>query len=122
MRSIATHLEGERRTYRFAVFGGTEAGKTCLLAALGMARASHPGGYTCGRHRLLPKVTRPAGPWQGWDVENDPVAAFYAGSEVIGEAEKALKGGGVPEATGVQPPLILLYEFTTPDRGSFWVE
>src|ERR1700722_4647877 len=89
--SIARFLHGKQRVYRFALYGLSEAGKTCLLAALNLARERNPAGYTCCRISTLPDVRPPPGQPGDWDVKTDPVAAFYAGSDKLSQAEGALR-------------------------------
>ncbi len=121
MNTIVPLLPGGRKVYRFALFGGTESGKTCLLAALGLTRPPHPEGHSCTRIGEL-ETPPPAGHWAGWDLRGDPVAAFYYGSRLIGAGERQIKQGNVPEATDKQPPYLLLYEFTDSERRTFTVE
>lgn len=121
--SIARHLKGRPKVYRFAVYGGTEAGKTCLLTILGMAaRVANPAGFTCQRQRHLEGCPRPPGGSATWDLEKDPVAAFYAGDEKMEDARNCIAGGNRPPATDKQPPYLLLYSFSSKLKGSFLVE
>ncbi len=121
--SIARYLEGQQKVYRFALYGRSAAGKTCLLAALNLSPLfPHPAGYTCCRLSQLPGVLRPAGEPASWDLRSNPVAAFYSGSEKLAEAEDALRQGNIPPGTDKQPPYLMLYEFTCPRRGTIRVE
>ena len=46
------HNKKHKKIYRFALYGLSGSGKTCLLAALAMPRSPHPLGYSC----ILPSI------------------------------------------------------------------
>src|SRR5262245_6866874 len=121
-RSVARFLEGKQRVYRFGLYGRSGAGKTCILAALNLARAANPDGFSCVRLSALPGVKPPAGPPESWQIDRDPVAAFYAGNDFLGRAEDALRAGDLPPPNDRQPPYLMVYEVTVPGRGNVRVE
>src|SRR5262249_14339994 len=64
----------------------------------------------------------PAGPPESWQIDRDPVAAFYAGNDFLGRAEDALRAGDLPPPNDRQPPYLMVYEVTVPGRGNVRVE
>ena len=85
-------------------------------------RDANPAGYTCLRQRTLEGCPRPAGESATWNLEDNPIAAFYAGDEKIGQAEKTIRQGERPPGTDKQPPYLLLYSFGAKYKGTFLVE
>ena len=95
------------KTYRFAMFGRTSSGKTCVLAALSMPRMRHYKGLTC--NPLPIDIPSPIGDRSTWK-KNDRAASLHCGKEWLDKAIEKLKNNDVPPPnpnTEVQ----MIYEF-----------
>lgn len=75
--------DGKSHYYRLGIVGSKASGKTCLLAALSMARTPNPSG--CTADRLA--------------VEKNAAASFRDGDDWINSAVQALARGEWPEPT-----------------------
>lgn len=103
-----------RKVYRFALYGVSAAGKTCLLAALGMNRKPNPQGYEAVR---LPY----GGPTQNATHEasssDDLAAAARRGEQWLDEAVDELQKGRVPPPNPISEELMTYwFDFSAPDR------
>lgn len=98
----------KKRLYRFALYGRSGSGKTCILTAMSMDRRADPRGRTCSR---LP-------------VQSHDPPELHKGKAWLEKAEELLNKGELPDPTGVDldPPPRYRYEFTTPDREVGYVE
>lgn len=98
----------QKRLYRFALYGRSGSGKTCLLTAMLMDRRPDPQGRTCKR---LP-------------VQEDDPPELHKGKKWLDDAVAALTAGGLPEPTRVDldPPPRFRYEFTAAGRDVGYVE
>jgi len=90
-----------KHTYRFVLYGRVNSGKTCLLAALAMAREPHPAGFACDWRATPTDVPRPPGDEQVW-VADDPAVTLYRGREWLLEAIEALESGNRPPGNSNQ--------------------
>lgn len=118
-----------KKVYRVAVLGGTGAGKTCILASLGLHNRDNPVGQSCVRQDRLPRLPqdrRPNGDLDSVPVERlrrDPVLAFYRADLWLRTAESRLAAGERPDANDVNlPPLLAVFAFSDPARGEVTVE
>ena len=109
------------KVYRFALYGGAAAGKTCILAALAMPRLVHPRGYTCVWMPQLVGLPRPPGEPATWNHQ-DTAAAFHLGSDWLQQAKEALSRREPPKGNRNREPLRFLYDFTTPDHRTLRIE
>ncbi len=82
------------KLYRFAVYGRSNSGKTCLLTALAMARVPHPERLSCAWLPDPPGITDPS-----------EAAAYRRGREVIEACRNAMKRGQKPPPTPPDPLL-----------------
>ncbi len=100
------------RTFRLALYGRSDSGKTCILAALAMPLAPHPRGTTCTR--LYPDPTS----------GKTRHAAQVAGYEWVEAAIGQIKEGKMPELNPQERPAgrVLRYGFTAEDVPEFRVE
>ena len=121
--TITRLLSDQQKVYRLGLLGLSGAGKSCILAALGMRRTPHPGKYTATRLRDLPGIACPGGDWRTWtDRDSNPVAAFYAGAKWIEDVEKSLIDGRPVPPNPPGARLLAMYNFTVPGRGEVRVE
>ena len=101
-------------TYRFAFYGRSGSGKTCLLSALAMSHRPHPDGYTATRVPL-------EGP--SANVSDIRRASREQGDHWIEAAVEALQRGELPRANQASDFVMTFeYEFTSPDRRTYRVE
>jgi len=93
----------QKRLYRFALYGSSGSGKSCILAALSMDRQPHPEGLTCKRFPVQP---------------GDP-PELATGAEWLDKARESLSRAEPPEPTPVNldPPPRYRYELTVPGNG-----
>ena len=85
-----------RKEYRFALYGQTESGKTCLLATVAMGAIGHAGGLTA---EWLP-VTVPKPDTGGRRNRAQREAlALHNGKEWLDEAIRRLEEEGIPKGT-----------------------
>ncbi|MDM8557854.1 hypothetical protein [Candidatus Parabeggiatoa sp. HSG14] len=102
-----------KKVYRFALYGLSASGKTCMLAALAMPRYPHPLGYSCT--------------WQPIDVsasKNKAEAQHLEYSkEWMEKAIEKLSQQDVPEPnpTG-EEQFIFQYDFTGENHQTFCIE
>lgn len=105
--------------YRFAFYGRSDSGKTCVLATMAMGAVGHPRRLACERLPVvLPK------PGDSNPTGNEEAAALHVGKEWIDEAVDALQHrkrnrGNPPRFDGV--PATIDFQIDAPDRGSFLV-
>ncbi len=91
---VASAPGSKSRYYRFAVCGGSNSGKTCILAALGMARVAHPDGHSA---TLLP-------------LPRSASSALKEGGQWVQAAINRLLSGEVPEQNAaIDPRMTLRY-------------
>ncbi|MCA9071993.1 MAG: hypothetical protein KDA84_23860, partial [Planctomycetaceae bacterium] len=103
-----------RKVYRLALYGVTAAGKTCLLAALGMNRKPNPNGYDAVR---LPCSVPPSTSEPPNGAENDPAAAARRGEKWLDDAMDELRNGRVPLANPLSAELMTYwFDISAPDR------
>ena len=57
--SVAHFLPRREKVYRLGLIGLSGAGKSCILAALGMLRLPNPKGYTATKVPRLPGIEPP---------------------------------------------------------------
>jgi hypothetical protein len=120
-QSIAEFLPSKNKVYRFGIYGQTEAGKTCFLAALGLPKvAPNPAWHAITRCGLLEEHARPKDYLA--EVKTNPVAAFYHGHHLMSLAENALQRGERPHGTTKDVPSLLLYFVTDQQKGQYSVE
>ncbi|MBY0227878.1 MAG: hypothetical protein K2W96_01225 [Gemmataceae bacterium] len=120
MMTVTNRLPG--KAWRISLFGGTNAGKTCLLAALGMDKATDEIGATCRRLDRLPGINLGEGRWASL-ADGDPLKAFGRGNAVLGAAESALRAGRQTAATPPDAqPVLAVYRFTAPGGVEFHAE
>ncbi len=93
---------------RIALIGRSGSGKTCILAALAMAREAHPDGLSATWIEFPPWIARPAGKWETWPP-NSLAYSYAAGADFLDKACTALANQKVPKQT---PPTVLRLVFT----------
>ena len=69
-----------QKVYRIGLYGRRSAGKTSMLAALGLPRAPHPKGYSC-THAATQTPT-PEGASESWD-RTDPNAILHLSAKKL---------------------------------------
>ena len=107
-------------TYRMALYGRANSGKTCILAALAMSRTPSARQSSC--HRVPVEEARPEGDPATWR-EDDPVAQRYWGKDWIDEAIERLERHQVPPANPTASGhLTVVYDFMAPGRGRMRIE
>lgn len=116
-------LRDRRSIYRFALYGRTESGKTCLLATIAMGAIGHPGDLTCERLPVtVPKPKAVTNESASQSKAQCEAAALHEGKEWIDSAVQSLSNDSVPEGT---PPdaveRIVDFRIGEPIRGSFVV-
>lgn len=101
------------KVYRFALYGRTASGKTCILTALAMNRVAHPENFTCDW------IEQPTESLRSFNA--DPM--FIQGREWLRQAKECLEVGDVPPPNPNQlEPFRFLFDFTAPERGAMQVE
>ena len=85
-----------QKIYRIGLYGRPSAGKTCMLAALGLPREPHPKGYSC-THAATQTPT-PEGASESWD-RTDPNAILHLSAKKLGAAMDHIKLGERPPKT-----------------------
>ncbi len=104
------------KKYKFAFFGLSGSGKTCLLTALDMQRIEHPGGYTSSR--LPVSIKRPIGDiWTDADKEAE---LLHKSNDRLEEAKQQLEDGTVPHGTELNIDFIFDYKFSSQLTGDFY--
>jgi len=110
---------GSNHVYRFALYGVRASGKTCILAAMGMARRANPKRYSCTWIEEVPDHPLPAGDPSEWKSD-DP---YHRGCQWLREARSRIEEGDVPPQTPRRAGLMRLrFKFAAPDHGGFWVD
>lgn len=101
-------------TYRFAFYGRSGSGKTCMLSALAMSHRPHPDGFTATRVPL-------EGPSKSGSAATRE--SREQGDRWIEEAVEALQRGELPRANQASDFVMTFeYEFTSPDRRTYRIE
>lgn len=115
----ATNRRDARRYYRFALYGRSGSGKTCVLAEMALGAIGHSGGLTC--ERLPVTVPKPDGDPSSWGAAETAAAALHAGKEWIDEAVTALRLGKCPSFNPPvfdrNTPLTVDFQIGSPGRG-----
>jgi hypothetical protein len=102
-----------QHSYRLAIYGRPNSGKTCILAALAMMREPHPDGFSCVWICDDTTVPRPDGDPSTWNPDDPRVAAFE-GKKWLKEAIRRLEAGDVPRANPTDAtPFRFFFDFTT---------
>lgn len=111
-----------QKPYRFAVYGRTASGKTCILAALAMKCVANPSSYTSTWILEPAGLAKPAGEPETWDV-GDRASAFHLGKIWLEKAIERLTSGELPPPNPNRAePLRYLYHLTTPSHRTYPVE
>ena len=118
----------QRHTYRLALYGRKNSGKSCILAALGLGleRIPHPDGLACvwiNDDTTIP-VPQGGASWTiddpipvAWDLD-DPAITRHLGRQWMKKAVKELKDGEVPRPTPIDvAPFRFLFDFNDPKTG-----
>ncbi|MEI7687727.1 MAG: hypothetical protein WCL32_22200, partial [Planctomycetota bacterium] len=116
---MATPTPRRTKTYRFALFGRRNAGKTCILAALAMERLANPKQFACTW------IDRPGPNLLASLRATDPGAAdgFTLGKKWLDRAIEQLGHCDVPPPNPNESEAFrFLFQFTTPDHRTFLVE
>ncbi|MDB5385320.1 MAG: hypothetical protein JWM11_966 [Planctomycetaceae bacterium] len=103
-----------RHVYKIVTYGRPSSGKTCMLAAMAMARDAHPLGYAATWVHDETTIPKPPGDQNSWDHQ-DPVVARFLGRECLPTAISELENGRLPPATPMTISYRFLFDFTTPD-------
>jgi hypothetical protein len=103
-----------KHIYQIVAYGRPNSGKTCMLAALAMARDAHPDGYATVWVHDETTIPKPSGERNSWD-QQDPAVARFLGRERLPAAIRELENGRLPPANAIDVPLRFLFDFTTPD-------
>ncbi|MEY6431174.1 hypothetical protein ABC977_01995 [Thioalkalicoccus limnaeus] len=93
--------------YRFALYGLSGAGKTCVLAAMSMSHGEQPHGMTCSPVKEIAGLP---------DNERRQL-----GLERIRSATQSIEKGSVPVPTAAEM-MILTYSLTERGRGEYQIE
>jgi len=88
--------ESSQKVYRIGLYGRPSAGKTCMLAALGLPRAPHPKGYSCAHAAI--QIPKPDGASKDWDT-TDPKAILHLSATELEVAMDQIKRGERPLKT-----------------------
>ena len=99
--------------YRFALYGLSGSGKTCVIAAMAMSHRDQPNGVTCTFLDDLDALNASDSPQQKTERE--------LGLTRVQDAKRAIESGSVPPPTAAET-MILTYLFTEPGRGEYRVE
>jgi hypothetical protein len=112
-----------RKVYKLGMYGRAGSGKTCILAALAMARITHPEQLSCTWIPEPAGLPRPAGDPENWD-SHDPATAFHRGKEWLEAAIAYLARRDVPppNPANLAEPLRFSFQFATPEPRLFPVE
>lgn len=103
------------KVYRLGLYGRSNSGKTCILAALSMPRTPHPKGYTC----TWRPVDAPA-PKTSEGKHDEWLLSLHRGKRMMEEAVARLAQKDVPPPTPIGgEQLIFEYDFTIPDHQHF---
>ena len=117
--TAATNRRDANRYYRFALYGRSGSGKTCVLAKIALGANGHRGGLTC--ERLPVTVAKPDGDPSFWSAAEKAAAALHAGKEWIDEAVTALERGKCPSFNPPifdrNIPLTVDFQIGSPERG-----
>ncbi len=97
----------KKKVYRFALYGLSGSGKTCVLTALAMPRYPHPLGYSC-----LWRTINAA------DEESKP----YRSQKWMQEAIHKLSEQELPSANPTGEDFIFEYDFTASTHQTFCIE
>lgn len=109
-----------QKIYRFAMFGRTASGKTCILAALSMSRYPNIHKYTCTRVPL--ETQAPVGDSSSWSIQ-DREASLHRGKQWLDESIQRITDHDVPPPNpNTEQRMIFEFEFTAPGRPAFRVE
>ncbi len=102
--------------YRFALYGRSGSGKTCVLATIEMGAIGHSRGLACVG--LPVQAVRPTGDPKSWTEEERVAAGLHAGADWIDAAVGKLKSREIPDANAPDG-VTLAYRFTLgcPQRG-----
>lgn len=95
----------DKKIYRFALFGRTSAGKTCILTAMSLFHKRHPEGFTV---TWVPDAPLPAG------TPPDIVSQYEDGRCLLETSRAAILAGEAPPATKVGPVGRYRFDFTAP--------
>lgn len=112
----------KQRVYRFALYGRSGSGKSCMLGTLALGAVGHPGGFSV--QRMPVTVPRPDGDKSSGRSEDAEAAGLHEGREWIDKAKRALEQHDVPPPnppTFGDPPLLVDFKIGSPDRGDFLV-
>ena len=96
----------KKKVYRFALYGLSGSGKTCVLTALAMPRYSHPLGYSCL--------------WNTIDASDNPLVERSQNWMV--EAIHKLEEQELPPSNPIGEEFIFEYDFTASTHQTFRIE
>jgi len=88
--------ESSQKVYRIGLYGRPSAGKTCMLAAMGLPRTPHPKGYSCAHAAI--QIPKPDGASKDWDT-TDPKAILHLSATELEVAMDHIKRGERPLKT-----------------------
>ncbi len=110
--STTPNNQNSSKLYRFALYGRSSSGKTCILAALAMPHGSHPKNYTATVHPIDLSLAK----------NETERAGLEKNKAWISEATSFLKRGEILPPTPIDVHLRFQYEFTTPEHQNYWIE
>ena len=88
-----------KMTFRFALYGRTEAGKTCYLTALAMDHVSNPRGYTTLWLSSPADCPHPPAENKAVWLDSHPDASLHQGRDWLEKAIGAVLSGRLPQLT-----------------------
>ncbi len=103
------------KKYKFAFFGQSGSGKTCLLAILDMQRIPHPACYTSSRLPLEVKLPTS----ESWTTAKEEAEILHKSNARLEEAKKLLIEGSVPSKTELSINFLFDYKFSSQKTGEF---
>lgn len=108
-------MSHDRRVHRFAIYGRSRSGKTCLLSAMAMAHLPHPLGHSCTRV--------PYSPHSGERRSEEEQERLRRGDAWLDDAIQALQDGELPRPNQVSDFVMTFrFEIGAADRRAHLVE
>ncbi|MCK5718853.1 MAG: GTPase domain-containing protein [Thiomargarita sp.] len=118
--------KNNKKIYRFALYGLSGSGKTCLLTALAMPRIPHPKHYSCVWNQTnipIDLSTIDTNQIHRLDEEDKQQVIKLLSQEWMKESIYQLSNASIPPTNSADDPTLTFeYDFTVSDHRSFRVE